>query len=102
MVRVNAAPSRSAIMHGAALPRWSCSGSRRITEPASATQSDSQARRIRSEEHTSELQSLMRISYAVFCLKKKKSKNRKENNTTEYHTTHQKHKTGLTTYQKNN
>src|SRR3546814_7861432 len=30
------------------------------------------ARSIRSEEHTSELQSLMRISYAVFCLKKKK------------------------------
>src|SRR3546814_1936012 len=30
----------------------------------------------RSEEHTSELQSLMRISYAVFCLKKKKIKNR--------------------------
>src|SRR3546814_5320360 len=29
----------------------------------------------RSEEHTSELQSLMRISYAVFCLKKKKSNN---------------------------
>src|SRR3546814_10951507 len=28
--------------------------------------------RFRSEEHTSELQSLMRISYAVFCLKKKK------------------------------
>src|SRR3546814_1808705 len=31
---------------------------------------------IRSEEHTSELQSLMRISYAVFCLKKKKHKKR--------------------------
>src|SRR3546814_4609030 len=31
----------------------------------------SQPTRIRSEEHTSELQSLMRISYAVFCLKKK-------------------------------
>src|SRR3546814_3318183 len=30
-------------------------------------------RRPRSEEHTSELQSLMRISYAVFCLKKKKT-----------------------------
>src|SRR3546814_5396957 len=30
--------------------------------------------RLRSEEHTSELQSLMRISYAVFCLKKKKKK----------------------------
>src|SRR3546814_3195208 len=29
----------------------------------------------RSEEHTSELQSLMRISYAVFCLKKKRAKN---------------------------
>src|SRR3546814_2453836 len=29
----------------------------------------------RSEEHTSELQSLMRISYAVFCLKKKKKNN---------------------------
>src|SRR3546814_8925486 len=33
-----------------------------------------EARRTRSEEHTSELQSLMRISYAVFCLKKKKDK----------------------------
>src|SRR3546814_6510843 len=31
----------------------------------------------RSEEHTSELQSLMRISYAVFCLKKKKQQNAK-------------------------
>src|SRR3546814_4494379 len=34
----------------------------------------SQATTIRSEEHTSELQSLMRISYAVFCLKKKNQK----------------------------
>src|SRR3546814_9872316 len=32
----------------------------------------------RSEEHTSELQSLMRISYAVFCLKKKKTKHNTE------------------------
>src|SRR3546814_1012443 len=32
-------------------------------------------RALRSEEHTSELQSLMRISYAVFCLKKKKYTN---------------------------
>src|SRR3546814_9392078 len=31
-------------------------------------------RRLRSEEHPSELQSLMRISYAVFCLKKQKTK----------------------------
>src|SRR3546814_3479193 len=38
------------------------------TEPPAAI-------RARSEEHTSELQSLMRISYAVFCLKKKNSSN---------------------------
>src|SRR3546814_4951312 len=34
--------------------------------------SDQSSMRVRSEEHTSELPSLMRISYAVFCLKKKK------------------------------
>src|SRR3546814_879262 len=39
---------------------------------------------LRSEEHTSELQSLMRISYAVFCLKKKK-------NTNTQHTIHIRH-----------
>src|SRR3546814_10838492 len=33
----------------------------------------------RSEEHTSELQSLMRISYAVFCLTKKKKQNNNQN-----------------------
>src|SRR3546814_8706592 len=43
----------------------SCTG-RRLTIRSSRT---------RSEEHTSELQSLMRISYAVFCLKKKKTTN---------------------------
>src|SRR3546814_7523213 len=36
------------------------------------------APRGRSEEHTSELQSLMRISYAVFCLKKKKKKQQQQ------------------------
>src|SRR3546814_3495167 len=48
-------------------------GLRRIANPSHRAQSGSQdARsRVRSEEHTSELQSLMRISYAVFCLKKK-------------------------------
>src|SRR3546814_3124531 len=35
----------------------------------------------RSEEHTSELQSLMRISYAVFCLQKKKNNQHTHNNT---------------------
>src|SRR3546814_7885573 len=37
---------------------------------------------MRSEEHTSELQSLMRISYAVFCLKKKKKPNNTQQNNT--------------------
>src|SRR3546814_3075129 len=45
---------------------------------AAISQSEAQAREFwklrRSEEHTSELQSLMRISYAVFCLKKKNTK----------------------------
>src|SRR3546814_5985586 len=41
---------------------------------------DDQIERERSEEHTSELQSLMRISYAVFCLTKKKQTTTKHNN----------------------
>src|SRR3546814_3123114 len=52
------------------LRRWA-----RARRPAScshcSTRSTTRARARRSEEHTSELQSLMRISYAVFCLKKK-------------------------------
>src|SRR3546814_3309723 len=40
----------------------------------------------RSEEHTSELQSLMRISYAVFCLKKKNNKNNTKYNIKQYAT----------------
>src|SRR3546814_5854540 len=48
----------------------------------------------RSEEHTSELQSLMRISYAVFCLKKKTTKptthNSRRTNTQQDYTQHQK------------
>src|SRR3546814_5819669 len=39
---------------------------------AAAATAQARGAHIRSEEHTSELQSLMRISYAVFCLKKKK------------------------------
>src|SRR3546814_2183505 len=42
-----------------------------IFEPSSAAFSPNSRTRPRSEEHTSELQSLMRTSYAVFCLKKK-------------------------------
>src|SRR3546814_8812373 len=44
---------------------------------------DAEHRQHKSEEHTSELQSLMRISYAVFCLKKKKkTKNTKQSTNT--------------------
>src|SRR3546814_4713816 len=42
---------------------------------------------LRSEEHTSELQSLMRISYAVFCLKKKKKRKNNNHNITHLRTT---------------
>src|SRR3546814_9523672 len=46
------------------------------------------AERIRSEEHTSELQSLMRISYAVFCLKKKKITTTNSKTTTKQNNNH--------------
>src|SRR3546814_1620664 len=73
-----------ATRHSALAPRIarSCARCDR-TRPPSAEEvawltktspSASRARSGRSEEHTSELQSLMRISYAVFCLKKKKIK----------------------------
>src|SRR3546814_1412698 len=43
---------------------------------------------LRSEEHTSELQSLMRISYAVFCLKKKNTVRVNQQSKGEHNTTH--------------
>src|SRR3546814_3890158 len=54
--------------------RTGCSRRRRSPAPRRVAARGSDRLR-RSEEHTSELQSLMRISYAVFCLKKKKYKN---------------------------
>src|SRR3546814_7634387 len=50
------------------------SASRSTTENRSGSVQPLRYTRPRSEEHTSELQSLMRISYAVFCLKKKNKK----------------------------
>src|SRR3546814_6645920 len=44
-----------------------------IAKATGESPANSFGKRARSEEHTSELQSLMRISYAVFCLKKKKT-----------------------------
>src|SRR3546814_9233739 len=59
------------------VPRASPADGRRLhlDVPAAAGRhaAPGRARAWRSEEHTSELQSLMRISYAVFCLKKKKT-----------------------------
>src|SRR3546814_9852212 len=68
----NGAASRG--YHGCSAP-WAshakrCTRKRRSWHAAAIT--------LRSEEHTSELQSLMRISYAVFCLKKKKNNNNKK------------------------
>src|SRR3546814_9236827 len=59
--------------HDAELRRWTRRGAVQCTSRGSCRSGG------RSEEHTSELQSLMRISYDVFCLKKKK--NNKNNNT---------------------
>src|SRR3546814_9170239 len=60
--------------------RWS-SRTPRLWRASPSARSCGQGRRshdLRSEEHTSELQSLMRISYAVFCLKKKKRRIKKK------------------------
>src|SRR3546814_6407604 len=61
---------------------WPCSDSGMVSVTTSSSSSDASMRSMappdRSEEHTSELQSLMRISYAVFCLKKKNKKTKKE------------------------
>src|SRR3546814_1093670 len=67
-----------------AMPRWV----RPKSGPASSSGTEVQNRLKaqnsgRSEEHTSELQSLMRISYAVFCLKKKKEHTTNKDNHTD-------------------
>src|SRR3546814_3081769 len=56
-----------------------------LTRPCRDAIKSVQGRDHRSEEHTSELQSLMRISYAVFCLKKKKKNYDKKCDTTLRH-----------------
>src|SRR3546814_5828704 len=70
---------RGAVLHRLALPRWP----RRADHINASRPCKRPGLRIlqrfpgaRSEAHTSELQSLMRISYAVFCLKKKKHSDR--------------------------
>src|SRR3546814_1817776 len=56
-------------------------GETRVVErEATRDHSERMLGHFRSEEHTSELQSLMRISYAVFCLKKKKEEKKQKRN----------------------
>src|SRR3546814_4718068 len=70
---VRKAPGATAVTR---MPSGATSCARPTEKPSSAALA---AENRRSEEHTSELQSLMRISYAVFCLKKKK-----QNKTTQH------------------
>src|SRR3546814_9915133 len=58
--------------------RWCWWGKTRRAASMSAPRARQPPLPARSEEHTSELQSLMRISYAVFCLKKKKKEGKKK------------------------
>src|SRR3546814_4028162 len=83
------------LQDGTAPPRYQCRETLLFLQPKSLRsrrQSQPPPRPIdpRSEEHTSELQSLMRISYAVFCLKKKTRKNTRP--------THHKSKTSQNLY----
>src|SRR3546814_1947582 len=66
-------PSRERIACPARVSWLSCLAERVRAAAGHPAESAAGADRKRSEEHTSELQSLMRISYAVFCLKKKKT-----------------------------
>src|SRR3546814_2424466 len=59
----------------AACERIEASGGRAVFAVVCLTRQSTGAHDGRSEEHTSELQSLMRLAYAVFCLKKKKKHN---------------------------
>src|SRR3546814_1241762 len=75
---VGVKPSSAPLLSGS-LQKCSCSSLKCAPEPLPQSRSGPWFHRDetspRSEEHTSELQSLMRISYAVFCLKKKISQN---------------------------
>src|SRR3546814_3365345 len=65
-------PNRGRLREGRRRRQRGCFGDGRLDGPAAHARHPTCSGSKRSEEHTSELQSLMRISYAVFCLKKKK------------------------------
>src|SRR3546814_6870289 len=81
----NACPAVTAAESGVTVPFTSVYKAIRTTNADTSYTADDN----RSEEHTSELQSLMRISYAVFCLKKKHTK--KQTDKYERNTTHTNH-----------
>src|SRR3546814_8650549 len=73
--------SRTRLTFSKMQPDWQCAVAwTRPLPHKSQCFRDFQTQTARSEEHTSELQSLMRISYAVFCLKKKKHTSTKYQN----------------------
>src|SRR3546814_2151520 len=73
-------------IHSSVLPAsWNCGSKKEITQRVATSLALPTQPLSRSEEHTSELQSLMRISYAVFCLKK--TKNKDSNHTSTQYTT---------------
>src|SRR3546814_6534092 len=69
--------SQDSLPNWSALPGWATISHAPWVRPKPAAAH-------RSEEHTSELQSLMRISYAVFCLKKKKTKRHENKHINKY------------------
>src|SRR3546814_1874040 len=84
------APFRTVVGCPAPLSRADVRTSLSVSDPSNARRSESYyPNSDRSEEHTSELQSLMRISYAVFCLKKKTIQHHTKHSHSTY-TTHQK------------
>src|SRR3546814_1247895 len=71
---------RGADLHGGALAADRGADAEREDGQQDLADGDTQRQQARSEEHTSELQSLMRISYAVFCLNKKTKSNKNSMN----------------------
>src|SRR3546814_6752534 len=70
-IRLEIGPGRQAVLQGMLAGPAGLDRPRGLAETRCGRGLD---HAVRSEEHTSELQSLMRISYAVFCLKQKKNK----------------------------
>src|SRR3546814_8869804 len=67
---------------------WRKPSTGRLRLHSATVSAQAECSRSRSEEHTSELQSLMRISYAVFCLKKKRHKKKRHPRSSPHSTTH--------------